>query len=59
MAESLLDSVLPESAEEIDRAWNDEALRRATDVERGAAETLDGDDALHDLQEKLRRVRRV
>jgi len=42
----------------LERAWNDEATRRADAVERGELETLDGDEALRDLEQKLRSARR-
>ena len=52
LAEQLLESV--EKGDEIARAWTDEAIRRAERVEDGQARTIDGEEAVRQLQAKLR-----
>lgn len=58
IAERLLDSVPRETAEEIERAWNEEASRRADQVERGEVRALDGEQAIRELEQRLRSTRR-
>lgn len=56
IAERLLDSVPRETAEEIERAWNEEATRRAGALERREVTALDGEESLSKLEDKLRSV---
>jgi Putative addiction module component len=56
VAEALLDAMPPETADEIEQAWLDEARRRAGRLERGEVEAKDGEVALAALEEKLRGV---
>ena len=58
VAERLLDSMPRETAEEIERAWNEEAMRRADALERGEAQALDGEESLRGLEEELRSIHR-
>lgn len=58
VAERLLDSVPLETAEEIERAWNEEAIRRAEALARGETEALDGPTAVAELEDKLRSLHR-
>lgn len=58
VAERLLDSVARETAEEIERAWNEEAIRRAKAVANGDTQTLDGEKAIGELEDKLRSLHR-
>jgi len=55
LAERLLDSVPRESAEEVDRAWDDEVLRRVRAAERGETEARDWDEANAELRTKYTR----
>ena len=52
LAEKLLESV--EMGDEIERAWTEEAIRRAERVEDGQAKIVDGEQSLRQLQAKLR-----
>ena len=54
VAETLLDSVPRDAADDTERLWSEEALRRAAAVERGEIETLDGETALQGIEAKLR-----
>jgi hypothetical protein len=56
VAETLLESVPRDAADDAERLWTEEALRRATAVERGEIEPLDGEQALLDIEAKLRLV---
>lgn len=58
VAERLLDSVPRETAEEIERAWNEEAIRRAGALVRGEVEALDGETAIGQLEDRLRSIHR-
>lgn len=53
LTQALLDALPPETADEIEAAWLDEARRRAGAVERGEIRTLDGDEALRALEAKV------
>jgi len=57
LAEALLDSIPAEVAEELEKAWNAEALRRTQAYERGEAEAIDGEQAAKDLRAKLSEAR--
>ena len=52
LAERLLESV--EKGDEIERAWTEEAIRRAERIEDGQARAIDGEEAVRQLQAKLR-----
>lgn len=56
LAERLLDTVLRDEPESVAKAWTDEAVRRAGALERGEIEALDGDNAVADLEVKLRDI---
>lgn len=58
VAERLLDTIPRETAEEIERAWNEEAVRRAAALERGEVQALDGEESVRGLEEKLRSIHR-
>ncbi len=58
VAERLLDTIPRDTAEAIERAWNEEAVRRAAALERGEVEALDGEESLQGLEEKLRSIHR-
>jgi hypothetical protein len=53
IAELLLDSLASETSEEIEAAWVAEAVRRADELERGAAHALDGLQVLDDLKARF------
>lgn len=57
LAEALLDSIPAEVAEELEKAWNAEALRRAEAFERGEVQAIDGEKAISDLRSKLSETR--
>jgi hypothetical protein len=57
VTEALLEATPPETTEEIEAAWLEEARRRAGCVERGEEEALDGEAALAELEAKLRGIR--
>jgi len=59
VAERLLDTVLGDDSEDVERAWTDEAVRRAGELERGEVEALDGETAIVDLEAKLRAIHRA
>lgn len=52
--EALLDAMPPETAEEIERAWIEEARRRAGRLERGEVQARGGETVLASLEAKLR-----
>lgn len=52
MAERLFDSVPRTSAEEIERAWDAEVLRRIEAAERGETAARDWDEARRELRAK-------
>lgn len=54
VTEALLDAMPPETADEIETAWLDEARRRAGCLERGEVEARDGETVLATLEAKLR-----
>jgi hypothetical protein len=56
VAEAILDSMPPETVDEIELAWLEEARRRAGRLERGEDEARDGDQALAALEAKLRGI---
>ncbi len=56
VAEALLDAMPPETVDEIEEAWLEEARRRAGRLERGEIEARDGDSALAALEAKLRGI---
>lgn len=58
IAELLLDSVSPDSTEEIEAAWVAEAVRRAEQLERGEVEALDGESVLAELKAKFKSAAR-
>jgi hypothetical protein len=58
VAERLLDSIPQQTAEEIERAWNEAAVRRAEALARGEIATLDGEAAIAQLENKLRSIHR-
>ena len=58
VAERLLDSIPLESAEQVERAWNEEAIRRAQALVRGETQALDGETAIGELEDKLRSLHR-
>jgi hypothetical protein len=58
VAERLLDSVPQQTAEEIERAWTEEAFRRAEALARGETAALDGEAAVAQLESKLRSIHR-
>ncbi len=53
LAEALLDSIPAEVVEELEKAWNAEALRRAEAFERGDVQAIDGDTAMSELRSKF------
>ena len=53
LAEALLDSIPAEIAEELEKTWNAEALRRAEAFERGEVQSIDGEQAIDSLRSKL------
>lgn len=56
IAEALLDTMPPETADEIEMAWLEEARRRAGRLERGEIEARDGETILASLDAKLRGI---
>ncbi len=56
VVEALLDSMPPETADEIELAWREEARQRAGRLERGETVARDGDAALAELEAKLRGI---
>jgi len=56
VAELLMDSLSPESKADIEREWTEEALWRANEAEGGGEASLNGDQAIADLDAKLRRI---
>ena len=57
VTEALLDATPAETDEEIAAAWVEEARRRAGCLERGEEEALDGEDALAEIEARLRSTR--
>ena len=57
IAEALLDSMPPETADEIEMAWLVEARRRAGELERGEVVARDGDAVVAELEAKHRGTR--
>jgi endonuclease YncB( thermonuclease family) len=57
VTEALLDSMPPETAEEIEAAWLEEAQRRAGRLERGEIQARDGDTVLSEIEARLRGMR--
>jgi hypothetical protein len=57
IAEALLDSMPPETADEIELAWIEEARQRAGRLERGEVVARDGDAVTAEIEAKLRGVR--
>jgi hypothetical protein len=57
VTQALLDATPPETEEEIEAAWVEEARHRAGCLERGEVEALDGEEALAELEAKLRGTR--
>lgn len=53
LVEALLDSILPESPEEIELAWVEEARRRAERLELGQSRARDGEMVLREIAAKL------
>jgi len=53
IAEAILDSMPPETSAEIERAWLEEAQRRAGRLERGEVEARDGDQVMAEFEAKL------
>lgn len=56
VVEALLDAMPPETADEIEAAWLEEARRRAGRLERGEIEARDGEAVLTALEAKLRSI---
>jgi hypothetical protein len=56
VVEALLDTMPPETADEIELAWLEEARERAGRLERGEVVARDGDEALAALEAKLRGI---
>ena len=56
VAEALLDAMPPETADEIEMAWLEEARRRAGRLERGEIQARDGEQVLAQLEAKLRGI---
>ena len=56
VAEAVLDTMPPETADEIEMAWLEEARQRAGRLERGEIEARDGDAVLASLEAKLRNM---
>lgn len=54
VVEAILGALPHETAAEIEAAWNEEARRRAGQLERGEVRGLDGPDALTALEARLR-----
>jgi hypothetical protein len=59
VVQALLDALPPESAEEIEAAWVEEATRRAGRLERGEEQALDGEETLTTLEAKYRSKRAI
>lgn len=57
VAEALLDAMPPETVEEIETAWLEEARRRAGQLECGEIESRSGEAELAALEAKLRSIR--
>ncbi len=55
LAESLLDSIPVLQEQEIEQHWNHEAIGRANATLKGQITSLDGEEALGQLEQKLRR----
>lgn len=56
VAEALLDAMPPQTADDIEMAWLEEARRRADRVERGEVQARDGEAFLAALEAKLRGI---
>lgn len=56
VAEALLDAMPPETADEIEMAWLEEARRRAGRLECGEVRARDGEQVLAELEAKLRGI---
>ena len=57
IAEAILDSMPPETSDELERVWLEEAQRRAGRLERGEVEARDGDQVMVELEAKLQGTR--
>ena len=57
IGEAILDSVQGDAADDIRQAWQDEAVRRVEEIERGEGKLVDLDEALRSLRADLRHVR--
>ena len=57
IAEAILDSMPPETSDELERVWLEEAQRRAGRLEGGEVEALDGDQVMVELEAKLQGTR--
>jgi hypothetical protein len=56
VTEALLDALPRETADEIEAAWNQEAIRRTEQLERGESQSRDGEEALRALEAKIRGI---
>ncbi len=56
VVEALLDTMPPETADEIELAWLEEIRERAGRLERGEIVARDGDEALDAMEAKLRGI---
>lgn len=54
LTEALLDALPPDTVEQIESAWLEEARRRAGRLERGEVQAQDAEPALAALEAKLR-----
>ena len=57
IAEALLDTMPPETLDEIEDAWEEAARQRAGRLERGEVQARDGDEVVAELQAKLQTTR--
>jgi hypothetical protein len=55
LADMLLRSLKPESSDQFQQLWMDEAERRVHEIEDGTVALLDGETVLQEVRERLRR----
>ncbi len=58
VAQTLLDSIPDADTHQIEDAWNNEAISRANATLNGQITGLDGESAVNELEQKLRRINR-
>ena len=58
VAETLLDSIPKTDSEQIEDAWDTEAISRSNATLDGQITGVDGETALNELEQKLRRTKR-